>query len=96
MNPVCWSAPSRNAAQANGCFYPLVWLREMGRVHSSSVQGELVNPMSKYDILLPDGRRLDGSKVDWVADSNYQADGDFDPHPGYPGRCLEAPFHHQS
>ena len=32
--------------------------------------------MSKYDILLPDGRRLDGSKVAWVADSNYQADGD--------------------
>ena len=48
----------------------------MGRVHSSSVQGGLLNLMSKYDILLPDGRRLDGSKVAWVADSNYQAEGD--------------------
>jgi hypothetical protein len=65
-----------DAAQANGCFYPLIWLREMGRVHSSSVQGGLLNLMSKYDILLPDGRRLDGSKVAWVADSNYQAVGD--------------------
>jgi hypothetical protein len=65
-----------NASQANGKVYPLVWLREMGRVHSSSVQGGLLNLMSKYDILLPDGRRLNGSKVSWVADSNYQAEGD--------------------
>lgn len=65
-----------DAAQAGGCFYPLVWLREMGRVHSSSVQGGLLNLISKYDILLPDGRRLDGSKIAWVADSNYQAEGD--------------------
>ena len=65
-----------DAVQANGCFYPLIWLREMGRVHSSSVQGGLLNLMSKSDILLPDGRRLDGSKIAWVADSNYQAEGD--------------------
>jgi hypothetical protein len=65
-----------HASQANGKVYPLVWLREMGRVHSSSVQGGLLNLMSKYDILLPDGRRLNGSKVSWVADSNYQAEGD--------------------
>jgi len=65
-----------DASQANGHFYPLVWLREMGRVHSASVQGGLLNLMSKYDILVPDGRRLDGSKISWVADSNYQAEGD--------------------
>jgi energy-coupling factor transporter ATP-binding protein EcfA2 len=65
-----------DASQANGSFYPLVWLREMGRVHSSSVQGDLLNLMSKYDILLPDGRRLNCSKIAWVADSNYQAEGD--------------------
>jgi hypothetical protein len=65
-----------DAAQADGRFYPLVWLREMGRVHSSSVQGGLLNLMSRYDILLPDNRRLDGSKIAWVADSNYQAEGD--------------------
>lgn len=64
------------ASQAKGKYYPLVWLREMGRVHSSSVQGGLLNLMSKYDILVPDGRRLDGQKIAWVADSNYQAEGD--------------------
>jgi hypothetical protein len=65
-----------DAAEARGRFYPLIWLREMGRVHSSSVQGGLLNLMSKYDIVLPDGRRLDGSKIAWVADSNYQAEGE--------------------
>jgi hypothetical protein len=65
-----------DASQAKGRFYPLIWLREMGRVHSSSVQGGLLNLMSKYDIVLPDGRRLDGSKIAWVADSNYQAEGE--------------------
>jgi hypothetical protein len=65
-----------DAVRAEGRFYPLVWLREMGRVHSSSVQGGLLNLMSKYDILLPDGRRLDGSRIAWVADSNYQAEGE--------------------
>ncbi len=65
-----------DASQAHGQYYPLVWLREMGRVHSASVQGGLLNLMSKYDILVPDGRRLKGSKISWVADSNYQAEGD--------------------
>lgn len=65
-----------DASRAGGRFYPLVWLREMGRVHSSSVQGGLLNLMSKYDILVPDGRRLDGTRISWVADSNYQAEGD--------------------
>jgi hypothetical protein len=55
---------------------PLIWLREMGRVHSASVQGGLLNLMSKTDILLPDGSRIDGTGIAWVADSNYQADSD--------------------
>jgi hypothetical protein len=56
--------------------YPLIWLREMGRVHSSSVQGGLMNLMTKNDIILPDGRRINGQGIAWVADSNYQAEHD--------------------
>lgn len=56
--------------------HPLVWLREIGRVHSPVVQGGLLNLMSPGDIILPDGERLDGSAVSWVADSNYQAQAD--------------------
>jgi hypothetical protein len=56
--------------------YALIWLREMGRVHSSSVQGGLLNLMTKGDILLPDGGRIEGRRIAWIADSNYQADGD--------------------
>lgn len=56
--------------------FPVIWLREMGRVHSSSVQGGLLNLMTKGDIILPDGRRLNGQPVAWIADSNYQAEGD--------------------
>lgn len=64
------------AARSNGCCYPLIWLREMGRVHSSSVQGGLLNLMTKEDIVLPEGSRIDGRNIAWVADSNYQAEHD--------------------
>ncbi len=64
------------AAAAKGTCYPLIWLREMGRVHSSSVQGGLLNLMTQGDIVLPDGRRIDGQGIAWVADSNYQAEHD--------------------
>ncbi len=53
---------------------PLIWLREIGRVHSAAVQGGLLNLMTKTDILLPDGTRLDGSRIGWIGDSNYQAE----------------------
>lgn len=56
--------------------YPLIWLREIGRVHSSSVQGGLLNLMTKGDIIFPDGTCVDGKKIAWVADSNYQAEQD--------------------
>lgn len=56
--------------------YPLIWLREMGRVHSPSVQGGLLNLMTHEDIVLPDGVRIKGEGIGWVADSNYQAEHD--------------------
>jgi len=65
-----------NAARSKGKHYPLIWLREMGRVHSSSVQGGLLNLMTKGDILLPTGSRVNGQGISWVADSNYQAEDD--------------------
>jgi hypothetical protein len=65
-----------DAARHAGDSYPLIWLREMGRVHSASVQGGLLDLMVKGDIILPDGRRIDGRGLSWLADSNYQADQD--------------------
>jgi len=64
------------AGQAGGRFYPLIWLREIGRVHSPSVQGGLLNLMTRGDIVLPDGSRIKGHEIGWVADSNYQAEQD--------------------
>jgi len=63
------------SATSDNC-YSTIWLREIGRVHSSSVQGGLLNLMSKGDIVLPGDRRIDGSRISWVADSNYQAESD--------------------
>jgi MoxR-like ATPase len=65
-----------DAVQVKPQAYPLIWLREMGRVQASSVQGGLLDLMTRGDILLPDGRRLDGRGIAWIADSNYQADTD--------------------
>ncbi|MEW6600127.1 MAG: hypothetical protein AB1499_04075 [Nitrospirota bacterium] len=56
--------------------HSLIWLREIGRVHSSSVQGGLLNLMTKGDIVLPDGARINGNIISWIADSNYQAEHD--------------------
>ncbi|HEU4388592.1 MAG TPA: hypothetical protein VFV34_12395 [Blastocatellia bacterium] len=65
-----------DAASSKRDCYPLIWLREMGRVHSSSVQGGLLNLMTRGDIVLPDGRRIPGDGIAWIADSNYQAERD--------------------
>lgn len=56
--------------------YTLIWLREMGRVHSASVQGGLLNLMYKGEIELPNGNEIDGRGICWIADSNYQAESD--------------------
>jgi len=55
---------------------PVIWLREMGRVHASAVQGGLLDLIYKGDITLPDGSRIDGTRVGWITDSNYQAEAD--------------------
>ena len=65
-----------HAAKHKDQCYPLIWLREMGRVHSASVQGGLLNLITRGDIVLPNGARLDGRGIAWVADSNYQAEQD--------------------
>ena len=56
--------------------YPLIWLREIGRVHATMVQGGLLNLMTKGDIVLPDFSRISGNGISWIADSNYQAEHD--------------------
>lgn len=56
--------------------YPLIWIREMGRVHSSSVQNGLVNLITDQDIVFPDKTRVSGKGIAWIADSNYQAEQD--------------------
>lgn len=48
--------------------------KELGRVHSTSVQGGLLDMITKGDVILPDGSRLDGRSIAWIADSNYQAE----------------------
>jgi len=65
-----------DAGKSSDKRYPLIWLREIGRVHSASVQGGLLNLMTKSGIILPDGSRIDGSRIAWVADSNYQVEQD--------------------
>jgi hypothetical protein len=69
-------ASLREAETAARDYYPLIWLREMGRVHSSTVQGGLLNLMTKSDILLPNGDRIPGQHIAWISDSNYQAEND--------------------
>lgn len=66
----------QDAASNRDAYYPLIWLREMGRVHSPSVQGGLLNILEKNDIVLPGNERIAGKGIAWVADSNYQAEED--------------------
>lgn len=55
--------------------YPVIWLREIGRVHSASIQGGLLDLMTKSAIRLPSGEIINPANIGWVADSNYQAEG---------------------
>ncbi len=68
------SALVKAAKEKDACF-PLIWLREMGRVQSPSVQGGLLNLLCRGEVTLHDGRCLDLAGVAFIADSNYQAAG---------------------
>jgi hypothetical protein len=63
-------------AQSNEDAYHLVHLREIGRVHSASIQGGLLDLMVDGSIVLPDSSHLDIPGLAWIADSNYQAEAD--------------------
>lgn len=67
-------ASLETAASVKDAYYPVIWLREMGRVHSSSVLGGLLNLMTKRRVACPDGTHFDSAQVAWIADSNYQAE----------------------
>jgi len=64
------------AGKTSDTCYNLIWLREIGRVHSASVQGGLLDLIDKGDIFIPGGESVDGRRIAWVADSNYQAETD--------------------
>ncbi len=61
------------AGMADQC-YVLVWFREMGRVHSASVQGGLLDLVPDGRVDLPNGEVLDARNVAFVADSNYNCE----------------------
>ena len=56
--------------------YQCIWIRELGRAHTGSIQSALVSLMAQQLIVLPDGRNIDASGIAWVADSNYVAESD--------------------
>lgn len=64
------------AAQVRDECYPLIHLREIGRVHSPAVQGGLLDLITPSDIDLPDQSRVETKGICFLADSNYQAEQD--------------------
>jgi hypothetical protein len=66
----------KEAAALDDDMVPVIWLREMGRVHAAAVQGGLLDMVYKGDVVLSDGTRIDGTRIGWIADSNYQAEDD--------------------
>lgn len=63
----------KDAPSKSNEHYPLAFLKEMGRVHTASVQGGLLNLLTKGEITLPDQTKIPGGHVAVIADSNYQA-----------------------
>jgi MoxR-like ATPase len=63
----------KEAIKKSDDHYTFIFLKEMGRVHSASIQGGLLNLMTKSDIVLPSEEVLPGGKVSFIADSNYQS-----------------------
>ncbi len=64
------------AAQAADRYYPVVWIREMGRCNHGSIQGGLLNLIYKGIVILNDGREIDTSRISFIFDSNYSAEKD--------------------
>lgn len=64
----------READACRETHQPVIWAREMGRVHSASVQHGLLDLMTQGPILLPGGDTILGKGIAWVADSNYNCD----------------------
>ena len=56
--------------------YPIVYFMEMGRVHSASIQGGLLNIVGKPHVKTLDNQKIATGNVCFIADSNYQAAGD--------------------
>ena len=56
--------------------YVVIFLKEMGRVHSAAVQGGFLNLMERDVVELPDGTAVNVSGLTWLADSNYGAEHD--------------------
>lgn len=63
----------KDSANRSKKYYPVIFLKEMGRVHTASIQGGLLDLMTRSDISLPNGDKVKGGKVSFIADSNYQA-----------------------
>ena len=51
----------KDAETVTAAHYPLIWLREMGRVHSSSVQGGLARPDDQGPYPAPRRRTIPGN-----------------------------------
>jgi hypothetical protein len=56
--------------------YPIVYFMEMGRVHTASIQGGLLNIVGKPFVKALDNQKIPTGNVCFIADSNYQAAGD--------------------
>jgi hypothetical protein len=54
--------------------YPVIWLREIGRVSTAAIQGGLLNLMTQGFTRISDNAMVSGAGVAWFADSNYHTD----------------------
>jgi energy-coupling factor transporter ATP-binding protein EcfA2 len=66
----------QDARQKKKDHYPIVYFMEMGRVHTASIQGGLLNIVGKPYVKSIENQKLPTGNVCFIADSNYQAAGD--------------------
>jgi hypothetical protein len=65
-----------DAQQKKKDHYPIIYFMEMGRVHTASIQGGLLNIVGKPFVKAFDNQKIPTGNVCFIADSNYQAAGD--------------------